>query len=289
MTIKTILVPLAARKRSEVVLATALAAAQRFGAHFEAFHVRRAPEDMTPFMVDGLSTGLRNTVLKEASDDAAERAAGVRAVFDEFCVKNGVPMADKPSSTAEISASWHEETGRSNELLVRRGRLFDLTVTARPAADPSRVRRSPAGEHLESMLLETGRPILLAPSGAPKSYASNVAIGWNGSAEAAHAVAAAMPCLTAADKVTLLTSRKREDNTKDLAQQLLWHDIKALVHVFETGSSSVSETLLTECKKINADLLVVGGYTRTRARQLLFGGVTSHVLADADIPVFMTH
>lgn len=289
MTIKTILVPLAAREGSETVLTTALAAAERFGAHFEAFHVRHAPEDMMPFVVDGLSTSLRNTVLKEASDDAAEQAADVRALFDEFCVKNAVTIADKPLSTAGISASWHEETGRSDELLVRRARVFDLTVAARPAADPSLIRRYPAGEHLESMLLETGRPILLAPRSTPKSCASNVAIGWNGSAEAAHAVAAAMPCLTAADKVTLLTSRKREHNTKDLAQQLVWHDIKALVHIFETGPSSVGETLLRECKRINADLLVVGGYTRARARQLLFGGVTSHVLAHADIPVFIAH
>lgn len=289
MTIKTILVPLAVREGSEAVLTTVLAVAQRFGAHFEVFHVRHAPQYMMPFGVDGLSAGLRNTVLKEASDDVAEQAAGVRAVFDEFCVKNGVPMADKPLSTAGISASWHEETGHLDQSLVVRARVFDLTVAARPAPDPSLVRRYPAGEHLESMLLETGRPILLAPPSAPKSCASNVAIGWNASAEAAHAVAAAMPCLTTADKVTLLTSRKREDNTKELAQQLLWHDIKALVHVFETGSSSVGATVLRECKRINADLLVVGGYTHTRARQLLFGGVTSYVLAHADIPVFMAH
>ncbi|MEE8544225.1 MAG: universal stress protein, partial [Alphaproteobacteria bacterium] len=38
-----------------------------------------------------------------------------------------------------------------------------------------------------------------------------------------------------------------------------------------------------------ADLLVMGAYTRSRVRRLIFGGVTREVLEGADIPLLMAH
>ena len=37
------------------------------------------------------------------------------------------------------------------------------------------------------------------------------------------------------------------------------------------------------------DLLVMGAYTHSRMRQLILGGVTRHVLAEATVPLFMAH
>ncbi len=41
--------------------------------------------------------------------------------------------------------------------------------------------------------------------------------------------------------------------------------------------------------KVGADLLVKGAYTHSRLRQLIFGGATSHILAEAILPVLMVH
>ena len=41
--------------------------------------------------------------------------------------------------------------------------------------------------------------------------------------------------------------------------------------------------------EVGADLIVKGGYTQSRLRQMIFGGATSHILAQADVPVFMAH
>ena len=82
-----------------------------------------------------------------------------------------------------------------------------------------------------------------------------------------------MPCLGKADSVTVLASQKRAASAQELAEYLGWHGIKPAVKIFEAG----------------ADLLVIGGYTHTRARQLLFGGVTRHIFEAADIPVMMAH
>ncbi len=107
--------------------------------------------------------------------------------------------------------------------------------------------------------------------------------------EAARAVAAAMPCLTMADVVTILISPKRAASAKDLAGHLAWHGVKASVRQFRVGPRSVGETLLAEARALKADLLVIGGYSHVRARELLFGGVTRHILAATEIPVMMAH
>ena len=44
-----------------------------------------------------------------------------------------------------------------------------------------------------------------------------------------------------------------------------------------------------EAAKQEADLLVKGAYTHSRLRQMIFGGATSHILAEAEIPVLMAH
>jgi nucleotide-binding universal stress UspA family protein len=42
-------------------------------------------------------------------------------------------------------------------------------------------------------------------------------------------------------------------------------------------------------EKLHAGLLVMGGYGHSRARELLLGGFTRHVLRDAPLPVFLCH
>ena len=47
--------------------------------------------------------------------------------------------------------------------------------------------------------------------------------------------------------------------------------------------------ILNRAKALGADLLLKGGYTQSRLRQMVFGGTTSLILAEAELPVFMAH
>jgi nucleotide-binding universal stress UspA family protein len=51
----------------------------------------------------------------------------------------------------------------------------------------------------------------------------------------------------------------------------------------------VRDILLTEAKAMAADLLVIGAYSHSRMRQVVFGGVTEHMLDHAELPVLMAH
>jgi nucleotide-binding universal stress UspA family protein len=52
---------------------------------------------------------------------------------------------------------------------------------------------------------------------------------------------------------------------------------------------NTGEAILGTAQKLGCDLLVKGAYTQSRLRQMIFGGATSHILANAELPVLMAH
>lgn len=290
MSIKTILVPMDGSDGAARALDTALVVARRFDSHIKAVHVMQQPEEAAPFMFDRLSQKLRETVLHEAEEDARERAAEVRKQFDDFCAANGLTQTSDPSASG-VSVSWVEEFGPISETLVRHARAADAVTMARPAmgAAAGKVRRAPVGRHLEELLLRCGRPVVLVPPQWQARRVEHAAIGWNESLEASRALAMTIPWLAQMQKVTVLVSRKREAGTGLLLEYLARHGVKASVNWLETKRESVGEAMLATCRREGAELLVVGGFSHSRSRQLLFGGVTQHLLTHSEIVTVMVH
>ena len=288
MPIKTLFVPSDGSINFEAVLDTALAAARRFDAHIDVYHVRTDPADAMRHAAIGGSDTAR-TVFEEAKRDATERAKEIRASYEECCAQNSIPIVQTAPSSGTVSIAWHEITGRVGAVVAHYGRLADLIVVDRP------INEFELPPTLEASLTETGRPVLVgAPSKAHKSLANSIAIGWNGSVEAASALADAMPFLAAADNVAVLTTEEGATTTAtpaDVASHLAWHGIAARQYTFETGSQSVGEALLARVQKLKADLLVLGGFGPIRVgnKGIALGDVTRHVLAHAEIPVLIGH
>ena len=286
MSIKAIMVTLGGSDRETPALEIALQAARAFDGHIEVLHVRADSREIFPFMAEPVSAGSIELIVEAAEKGAAELAAKARGQFDAFCQANGVSVARTAPAGGGVFAIWHEETGLHAEIVAARGRLADLIVVSRP------VEETPAPVMLETALLETGRPVLVAPPQAPAALGRNVAIAWNGSAEASRAVAAALPFLTGAEKVTVLTAAEKGEfvaSGADLSAYLAWHGVRASTGTVDPGDGAAGEALLGEAEKIGADLLVMGGYGHSRVREIILGGVTYHVLSNADIPVLMAH
>src|SRR4029079_15741600 len=98
-----------------------------------------------------------------------------------------------------------------------------------------------------------------------------VVIAWNGSLEGARAISLSLPLLHAAEKDSIFTAptaKSREGSLADARSYLRWHGIIAEVAMAPpTEHSSVGEALLTACQKIDATLLVMGAYTRSRLQE----------------------
>jgi nucleotide-binding universal stress UspA family protein len=287
MAIKVILTPLFGAPSDDAALATALAVARKFSAHIDVMHIRADPRTMIPYIGEGMSGALIEEMIASAEQQADERAKRVRQTFDDWCAKAALPMGEAAADTP--NCAWIEDTGRPDACVARRGRVADVVVIARPEGESAVTTIT---ETLEAALMDSGSPLLVAPSEPPDAVGDRVAIAWNGGLEAARAVTAAMPILKAADSVSILTvgdSCPPEATPEALAGYLSSHGVSAEVRNLEEGAEHMSATLLQSAQEAGANLMVMGAYTHSRLRELVFGGVTYEVLSAADMPVLMAH
>ena len=288
MSIKSILVPLDGSDESIAVLDTALIIARRFDARIKVIHVKPRTEGNLPYMLQSLPARLKKSVIAEADKKNDEQAGLIKRRFEAFCKKNKVEIVDGADGDGVV-AMWHEETGSTVEVLIKHARVADAIATFRPRVTSSRLRRSPAGENLEAIMMRAGRPIVLVPPKWSPHKVSHAALAWNESLEATRAMAMTMPWLSQMKRVTLIVSRKRKENVPEVLQYLSLHGVKAKVKYLSANIKSVGQGILDVCTDNEVEFLVMGGFSRARSRQLVLGGVTHHLLAKANVITVMVH
>lgn len=290
MAVRFILVPVTGGEGDAVVLDAAVALAERFGAHIEVLHPELDPRDAVPFLGEGASGALIQQIMEAAQRDSVGRTARARATFEAWRQRVNLPFAAASGGQSGPTVSWREDIGPEDELVGRRGRLADLIVVPQPTSAGNVVPTV----SFEAALLDTGRPVLavpLAPGALARMATGPVLVAWNGSVESARAISAAIPLLSTAERVAVLSvveNDKAADGGK-VVEYLAWHGIKADLLPPTRKQANVGAQILAEAAALNAGLLVMGAYTRSRLRRMVFGGVTEHVLANATIPAFMVH
>jgi nucleotide-binding universal stress UspA family protein len=146
---------------------------------------------------------------------------------------------------------------------------------------------------LEACLLGSGRPLLIAPAEAPASRSGVIAIAWKDRAEAAKAVAAALPFIEMADRVIIFSVDEGTEtggqSVERLRHALSWHNARTDVHRLKPDGRAPADVLLEAAAAAHADVLVMGGYSHSRMREVIFGGFTRSVLHGAGLPVLMAH
>jgi nucleotide-binding universal stress UspA family protein len=288
MSIRVILVPLFGSEIDTVALEAGLGLAQGFGARLDGLFVRIDPRDAIPVIGEGVSPAVIEQLTAAAAAEMDRRSQAGRKTFEAACAKSGIAIGDAPHARETASAGWVEMTGRRDALLPKKARVSDLTVLGRPDEHTPPELDS----DLEAILFGAGRPLLIVPPGGAPAAMGTVAVAWNDSAEAARAVAAALPFLEAADAVHVLcaaTWRTEADADLDLVRYLEWRGIACTRHAVSAEDESLGAALLEAANANGADLLVMGGYGRTRLSELVLGGVTRHVLAHSPLPLLISH
>ena len=115
---------------------------------------------------------------------------------------------------------------------------------------------------------------------------------WKEAAEASRALMAALPLLAAGKRVIVATVEETAESPGDdlgIVRQLAWHGISAEPMRIPAEGRPVHEELECAATRYGADLLVMGAYGHSRARQLVFGGCTQHFLDGAELPVLLMH
>jgi nucleotide-binding universal stress UspA family protein len=283
---KMILVPVDGSDAAKPAIETAILVGKRFSSHVVGFHVRANSKDAVPLLGEGMSGAMIEEIIELAEHEANKRSAKAWQMFNDLCAEKDISMDDRPPGPNRVSAAWIEETGREDEAVARRGRLSDLIVAARPTAEAE----SPSSLTRNAAIFETGRPVLVAPPKTSAVIGARLAIFWNGSAQAARAMAAAIPFIIDAESVTVINAEGEGTSSSvpaDLVTYLAWRGVTADTRTVAPGARADGEVLLDSCS--GCDLLVMGAYTHSRVRRLILGGVTKHVLSNAAMPVLMGH
>jgi nucleotide-binding universal stress UspA family protein len=278
---KSILVPTEHGAEMVSALDTALLLAQKFDSCIEGFPMRPAIADMVAMDPD---TGLTMVAVKENDADMVRQA---ETLFHDFMARHKIPRRGD-ETPATLSWSWLSSAPSGHDFVGSYGRVFDIIVLARPGDE----WQSPSMVTLESALFESGRPILIAAPTSPPTLATNIMISWNCSTEQARATAFAMPLLRRAERVTICTvegATVAGPSGEQMARALRQNGIASTPITIATGKRNAGEVLLNKAAELGCDLLIKGAYTQSRLRQMIFGGTTRHVLANAKLPVLMAH
>lgn len=268
------------------VLRVAELAAKDAEVHIDVLSSLPDPRDSIPVVGEGLSGDVVERLMQEAAEEIEKLRTRSRAAYDELLAGSGMREASIADGQQGSSLSWREVTGRSADVVPAEGRVADLVVVARATSE-----REDRGT-VEATVFGSGRPVLMAPPEPVVSLGKSIAVFWNGSTEAARAVAAALPYLRKAERVTLMALDEHlgpDGGRPGLERYLAWHGVALEIQVIKPDYRDPGDALLEEARNAGADLIVMGAYTHSRLRQMILGGVTSHMLENSTVPVLMCH
>jgi len=190
-----------------------------------------------------------------------------------------------------IRTEWRSLPYLSSEVGVH-AYYADLVVIARP--ESAGQTAGPPGL-AESLVLSSGRPIIMFPPRGTVSQVRRILVAWNATRESIRAVADALPLLVRAKAVeVLVVDHERnpaghgQEPGADIARHLARHGAHVEVRRLSSSEKNVGHMLLSQAAAFGADLVVMGAYGHSQLREWMFGGVTRTVLYEAGLPVLMS-
>lgn len=208
----------------------------------------------------------------------------------EGVVGNLQRAAQQPAQAAE---RWFRVAGDSvAHGFIAEAAYADLLVLGQQAPGELVPGGAPAG-FVETVILESGRPVLVVPAHAPvASVGRRALVAWNGSVPAARALAGALPLLREAESVHVATWSRVPGaapfSGTSILEHLRRHGIEASLHARGT-TAHVGEELAALADALGCDLVVMGAYGRRRASERLLGGATRSWLHRMPVPALMAH
>jgi nucleotide-binding universal stress UspA family protein len=285
--IKTILVPATGSNTDDAVFMSALAVARAFDAHIDFLHVRVDAGTVAATMATDGSAAMITGLVDRMEQEADQREAKAKQLFQRFCAREGLPTDEPAPGQPGPSAQWVRQIGDEPYWVAGYGRVADLLVIGRPTGG-----EGASIDTIEAALLESGRPVLIPPAAPFAALPETIVIAWKAAPEAARAVTAAMPLLSTAKQILILTVAEElgvsDEAAARLATNLGRHGLQISARHLPPDASGAADTLLAAAANEGA-LVVMGAYGHSRLREWIFGGFTQHVLRGAEVPVLMMH
>jgi nucleotide-binding universal stress UspA family protein len=267
---KTLLLHLDASPRSALRLRLAAELAARHDAVVDAAYAA------TPMAVlTAVAMGEGSAVLLAAATEADEQhRLAARKTFDQ--------------AHAGPRVHWKELEGDMPlTAFVDAAYTADLLVLGQDNRTDPGGRLVPEG-FAQRVIVQSGKPAIVIPQAGDFERAGRtVLVAWKRTRESARALAAALPLLAAAQHVHVASWG---GEPRDVERMLARHGITALYHHEPaTHNEAVGDRMLSLAADFGVDLLVMGLYGHSRAREWVLGGASRTVLESMTMPVLLAH
>ncbi len=211
----------------------------------------------------------------------AEVAAQIRSLQPQF-----------EQAAGTVPTDWQEIAAERPAAMVRAAQTAGLLVVGQPEdSDPLNLLNR---ENVSDIVMRSGRPVLFHPWIGAKPAFERILVAWDGSREAVRALNDAAPFLNGAD-VLILTVAPDEAHaaTAGDAERLagLARRMGATASCYRhiDRDIRVADVVMSRAADHGAGLVVMGGYSHSRFRELVLGGTTRDIFDQMPVPVLMSH
>lgn len=278
---KNILVYLDSGSGNQKVLAQACGLAKAHGARMTGVITPAVAEPNWSLVAEGAISQAAITSLQSAVVESADSALSeFNLALEHHGLKGDTRVQDSPSHAVA-------------EVVTQFARRHDMVVIAQ---SPRGGMRFGGQELPDNLVLNSGRPVLVIPEIDTKPAGRHIMIGWDGSREAARAVNDAMPLLQMAEKVTVIMVNPVPNVISQSAkpgagihQHLEAHGVAAEVDTEHVERMTRENAILSRVSDLGVDMLVVGAYSTPRYQEIIFGGVTRHLMNEMTVPILFSH
>jgi nucleotide-binding universal stress UspA family protein len=275
MKYKTIIVHCDASSKLSHRLEVSVNLALRFGSHLVGSHVQ------VPMEIPALSAGVVPT-----SDLFAAYETVAKAAHD-----TAAAAFNKSIKGSHVPSEWRVAKGYHEDELVIQARYADLLILGQTELDMT------PGDLPETVAISSGRATLVIPHiGVRREPGKSIMLCWNASRESARAATEALPFLVSAERVIVLivdtkklASGHGPEPGADVATWLARQGVNVTVQRDVVADVDVGEVILSRAADQDIDLIVMGLYGHSRAREVILGGASRTLLSSMTVPVLMAH
>jgi len=267
----------------------AMSLALRLSAQIEGLFIKPSVGEILARFGDSIASSISGDIIDEILKDADEFAGKANLNLENAARANGLATFKRPSRTSGPGVSFEVIQGPPLDALGAAADLSDLVVFG----EPNHVAPTPLTEQIEYTMLTLRRPVLVARGEVAERLGDRVVVAFDGRHEACTALLRTVPILATARSVEILhiCERGRDDAGRaDRAlRYLAQNGINASAVEAELSNKEVGVRLSELAKVSEADLIVMGGFGRSRMRELILGGATRHMMHHSEIPVLFAH
>jgi len=260
-------------------IATGARIAAEHGAELNAVITTPRLSRSNHWAVGGMVSGMAADV-----ESRAERAAAE--------LQEAIDQARAATGLTGVTITQALSPPAFGEFVAVKGRTSDLVIAGASVDEEARGQ-------IEALIFAVARPVLLLPSTEekPTDHAfrfDKVAVAWDGSRTATRAAHDALPLLRRATEVTLIqiTDDKdlsRSSSVRELGDLMASHGVKTTTLEILGGGRPTAVALKQAFQDSGADVLVMGAYGHSRAREFILGGATRGTLQASAFPLLLSH